>query len=87
MLRNLQAADAKAAQQGDQFGIFQDTDRQSCEERRRATTGDDPAILRCGPARRMLCGENAISDPNPEIPNPSTDQMFSYYCCSLFSPP
>jgi len=31
----------------------------------------------------MLCGENAISDPDPEIPNPSTDQMLGHYCYSL----
>jgi len=32
----------------------------------------------------MLGGEDAVSDPNAEIPDPSTDQMLSYYSRSLF---
>src|SRR4029453_10913576 len=82
-----ETADPEAPQQSDELGIFQDTDREAGEERCRPIGWDDPAILRCGPTGRVLGGEDAVSDPNSEIPDSSTHQMFSHNGRPLPFPP
>ena len=58
----------------DHVGVLDHSERQSGQERGCCPPPDDQALLRRGPARRLLTGEDAVGHPDPAVPDADLDQ-------------